>query len=128
MKKDINIKVRITTEERKRLDNICKKLGVSKSFFIRNVVNLHINTKTLNQDSRKELKDLTYHIFKIGTNINQIAHYFNLEHLRISQQKKKSVIQNTNYKQLLIIRKLLKVLNSKLNKTINFLNKAYEEK
>ena len=57
----------------------CKQLGISKSEFIRNCI-LYGSTVKKTMFSDEKADRIIYEMNRIGNNINQIAHFVNMEH------------------------------------------------
>jgi len=68
-KKDLMVSVRLTSEERKRLDEICEISGLSVSTIFRK----WLAEEKIQQKRPEEIHDLYVAINRIGNNINQIA-------------------------------------------------------
>ncbi len=68
-KKDLMVSVRLTSEERKRLDEICAISGLSVSTIFRK----WLAEEKIQQKRPEEIHDLYVAINRIGNNINQIA-------------------------------------------------------
>lgn len=67
------LSVRLTETERKHLDELAEKSGLSLS----NTIRACINGTELRERQSAEIKDLYTEINRIGTNINQIARKIN---------------------------------------------------
>ena len=71
--KNCFLSVRMTEKERKHLDELAEKSGLSLS----NTIRACINGTELRERQSAEIKDLYTEINRIGTNINQIARKIN---------------------------------------------------
>jgi len=67
--KNLMVSVRLTAEERNRLDEICAISGLSVSTVFRK----WLHQEKIQQKHPEEIYDLYVEINRIGTNINQIA-------------------------------------------------------
>lgn len=82
------IKFRCQKEEKQLLENLAKDLKISPSNYLRAVINNREKPviKIAKEEKENRIENSlnnTYHsLGKIGVNLNQIAHYFNLEHLK----------------------------------------------
>jgi len=113
--KDNNIKVRIDSQEKGKVEKFCAINGITISQYIRNLIT-QIDDKTIQIITPQELEtfeNITYELQKIGTNINQIAYYFNLEHVRLLD----------NFHQIQDILMIDKCKNEQLNGIKNTLTK-----
>lgn len=83
MKKE-RIIARITEQEKEKITVFCNKNNINISKFIREIISKR-NLETINivtNNEKEVLDNLAYEIQKVGININQIAYFFNLEHLK----------------------------------------------
>lgn len=132
--KSENLKVRISEQSKRKIEKLCAKNNINISEYIRNIID---------QNSEKEIKIITpqeieifskiaYELQQIGTNINQISHYFNLEHLKlfdrdISKLEDLIMIDKCKKEQLDDIKNILNILSDMQNDLINKLTN-YDKK
>jgi len=84
-KKNLVVRARIDSDQRERIENFKTTLGIkSDSRFIREIIeHLDKNMMVISGDEDREIfEEINLALNKIGTNINQIAHFLNLEHLK----------------------------------------------
>lgn len=131
MKKE-RIIARIGEDEKKEITDFCKKNHISISDFIRELIRKkeQENIRIITNKEKEILYNLNYEFQKIGININQIAHYFNLEHLKNLSKNSKNfedlvLLDKVKKEQLEEIKNLLSEVEIKLRKTANFLKKQY---
>ena len=84
MKKEYNLKVRIGEDQEKKITDYCHKAGMTKSEFIRELIDKREfeNIKIFLPEEREVFSEINFSLKKVGTNINQISHFLNLEHLK----------------------------------------------
>lgn len=85
MAKEHLVQTRLDSSQRKKLDDLKKSAGIrSDSRFIREIIeHLDKNMMVISGDEDREIfEEINLALNKIGTNINQIAHFLNLEHLK----------------------------------------------
>ena len=84
MQKKENLKVRIDKMQKDDVVNFCQKAGINQSEFIRDLIKKRDikSIKIFTSEERESLEKLNDSLKKIGTNINQISHFLNLEHLK----------------------------------------------
>lgn len=81
-------KFRCTKSEKVLLKTLAKELEISRSDYLRHVINSREKPKIIpkgegEEEKTQELLKKNYHsLGKVGVNLNQIAHYFNLQHLK----------------------------------------------
>ena len=88
---DTKINFRCTQEEKDLLTSLSSQIKISKSDYLRHLIN-NRETPIIREERKveqekeaeftKALADSYYALGKVGVNLNQIAHYFNLEHLK----------------------------------------------
>ena len=69
----------LSEQEAEIFEQKCKQLGISKSEFIRNCI-LYGSTVKKTMFSDEKADRIIYEMNRIGNNINQIAHFVNMEH------------------------------------------------
>jgi hypothetical protein len=85
MKKDGNLKVRIDQKQKEEILDLCRKAGgITQSEFIRQLLKKRDleSIKIFSADEKKIFEEINFSLKKVGTNINQISHFLNLEHLK----------------------------------------------
>ncbi len=83
-KKDL-VQTRLDSTQRAKLDDLKTAAGIkTDSRFIREIIeHLDQNMMVISGDKDREIfSDINLALNKIGTNVNQIAHFLNLEHLK----------------------------------------------
>lgn len=83
-KKDL-VQARLDSSQRAKLDDLKKAAGIkTDSRFVREVIeHLDQNMMVISGDNDREIfSEINLALNKIGTNVNQIAHFLNLEHLK----------------------------------------------
>lgn len=75
----IQLKVWISEKESELLDQKISKLGITKSQYVRNCI-LYGSTVKKTMFSDEKADRIIYEMNRIGNNINQIAHFVNMEH------------------------------------------------
>ena len=69
----------LSEQEAEIFEQKCKELGISKSAYIRNCI-LYGSTVKKTMFSDEKADQIIYEMNRIGNNINQIAHFVNMEH------------------------------------------------
>lgn len=84
MKKEELLRVRITKSQGEKVKNFCLKARIRKSEVIRNLIEQtdFEKIRIFTPEERESFENINFSLQKIGTNINQIAHFLNLEHLK----------------------------------------------
>ncbi len=134
---DEEIKFRCTKEEKDLLNTLSAEIKITKSDYLRHLINSREKpdikeTKRAKRDREGKIKELLgdnyYGLGKIGVNLNQIAHYFNLEHLKVFD------IAEPTIERLLILDKLnpndldfIRGNLTNLNSSISYLKGLIEE-
>jgi hypothetical protein len=79
-----NLNIRISTKEKKTITHFCTKNRVSISKFIRQMINKYPeeNIHIANDDELDSIYGLNNELNKIGNNLNQLTHYFNLKKVK----------------------------------------------
>lgn len=124
--KSQNLKVRISEDSRTKIDKFCAKNNINISQYIRNIIS-QSNKKEIKIITPEELEifsNIAYEFQKLGTNINQIAHYFNLEHLKLldkdsSKLEDLLMIDKCKKEQLDYIKNSLNILGNEINNLNN---------
>ena len=98
--KPIQLKVWISEQESKLLDQKISELGITKSQYVRNCI-LYGSTVKKTMFSDEKADRIIFEMNRIGNNINQIARFVNKEH----------TVESDEYEQ---IRKLVNALNDLL--------------
>ncbi|MDD2840003.1 MAG: plasmid mobilization relaxosome protein MobC [Rickettsiales bacterium] len=134
MVKKANLKVRVSEEIKTKLDRFCAKNKIKLSPYIRSIIEQSNNKeiKIITPQEIEVFSNIAYELQQIGTNINQISHYFNLEHLKlldndISKIEDLLMIDKCKKEQLDDIRNVLNILKSMENDLINKLS-DYDKK
>ena len=120
--KSSNLKVRVEPKWKDKIDKFCLKNNIKVSDYLRSLIK-QSSKKTIRITTNKEkiiLYNLTYELQKVGTNINQIAHYFNLKHLKNLDKKTKSLDD------LALVDKLQKEQLENIKNTLNSLASTIE--
>lgn len=96
--RDKFFKFRLTTHDKKILKEIAEKNGVSASSYLRNVIINEIRIFTLEKEQYRELKEEFGNLTRIGSNLNQIARYFNERNLAglandITKEKEMNLVE-----------------------------------
>ena len=129
MTKTANLKVRIDEVQKGELLAFCRKAGLGQSEFIRDLIKKSDlkNIKIFSAEEKEMFQKLNDSLKKIGTNINQISHFLNLEHL-------KSLDNFKTIEDVIIVDKLkeaqIKSLQNdmrELGNNLEFLNQKLEE-
>ena len=130
--KSSNLKVRVETKWKEKIDKFCLKNNIKVSDYLRSLIK-QSSKKTIRITTNKEkliLYNLTYELQKVGTNINQIAHYFNLKHLKNLDKKAADLNKNSTKKEdlsnLILIDKLQKEQLEDIKNTLNSLTEIIE--
>lgn len=85
---ETTIKFRCNLEEKNLLETLAQELRVSKSDYLRSLINNRekpeLKPKTKEQENllAKSLENNYQNLSRIGSNLNQIAHFLNLENLK----------------------------------------------
>lgn len=84
MRKVENLKVRIDPKQKEEILDFCRKAEIGQSEFIRQLLKKSDlkNIKIFSAEEKKIFEEINFSLKKIGTNINQISHFLNLEHLK----------------------------------------------
>lgn len=125
--KNQNIKVRVTDEEKSKIENICYKNNIKISDFIRDCI-FKRDQKTIRILSRNEkeiLQNIVFEINKIGINVNQIAYFFNLENLK-KLQEKENILTEFSDEHIKSAIEILNILNEKYDKLESELINIYQ--
>ena len=130
--KSSNLKVRVEQKWKEKIDKFCLKNNIKVSDYLRSLIK-QSSKKTIRITTNKEkliLYNLTYELQKVGTNINQIAHYFNLKHLKNLDKKAADLNKNSTKKEdlsnLILIDKLQKKQLEDIKNTLNSLTEIIE--
>ncbi len=132
MKKE-RIIARIDSDEKQKVMSFCAKNFLSISDFIRELIAKRDLEKIriITQKEKEILYNLHYEFQKIGINVNQIAHYFNLEHLKNLNKKNRLpedliLIDKIKGDQIEEIKIILKEVGERLEAATNNIGKIYE--
>ena len=124
--------VKIEKKWKDKIDKYCLKNDIGISEFIRNLLKQSTkkNIKITTSKEKIILYNLTYELQKVGTNINQIAHYFNLKHLKNLDKKADDLNKKSTNKEdltnLILIDKLQKEQLVDIQNTLNSLTSIIE--
>jgi hypothetical protein len=133
------ITFRVSPEEKKIIKQYCEDNKTHISKILREVF-VQRDLKTINITKLEEIieiKKASYQIKKIGNNINQIAHYLNLEHLRARYKKgftldDITILDKLQKEQLEEIKHLLSQVKKKAKEVskmrFNLIKKHYKNK
>lgn len=134
MKKEVNLKVRVDKTQRDDIRDFCKTHGIGQSEFIRTLIKKRdLNSiKIFTKDERENFEKVNLSLLQIGTNINQIAHFLNLEHLK-SFGNFRSIedivtIDKLKESQLNSLKNDLQILGKNIEQLSTLLTKSYERK
>ena len=131
------LKARLTESEKNRIDTFCRENGITTSEFVREIIKKR-DEKTVNiigKEARMKERALIYNVIyqlqKIGVNINQISHYFNLKHLKNLERAKSLedmlIIDELKKEQLQNIRQNLKTLQQIIKNLTESINNAAKD-
>ena len=130
-KKDL-VQTRLDSTQRAKLDDLKKAAGIkTDSRFVREIIeHLDKNMMVLSGDKDREIfSDINLALNKIGTNVNQIAHFLNLEHLKGMGNFKSIedlfVIDKLKEIQMEVLKKDLEKLSDVLDKMKKMLEGVY---
>ena len=84
MRKKYEICLRLSQEEKERLESSARRCGLSRTAYLRRLI---MGTEVKARPSQ-EIKDLRMEIHKIGVNINQIARSVNVGIARAEDAKR----------------------------------------
>ena len=114
-----DLRVRITGEEKDKIADFCRKNKITKSEYIRNLID-QSDKKTvriITGIERELFDDIHYELQKVGTNINQIAYFFNLQHLKNLDK------ENRSLEDLILLDKMKKEQLEVMQNSLNILSK-----
>lgn len=131
-KKEEQIHIKLSAEEKKNAANFCKKNHISISELVRELLK-QIGSEEMAVITHKEREILYqnhHELQKIGVNLNQIAHFFNLEHLKNLNKKNRVpedllLIDKLHSEQIKEIKAILSKLDKKVDKAQQFLEEIY---
>lgn len=78
------ITIRVSPKERKTIESFCRKNKVKMSDMIRQMINKYPeeNIHIVNEDELDAIYRNSNELNKIGNNLNQLTHYFNLKKVK----------------------------------------------
>ena len=83
--KNERVYIRVNGADKEKLFRNAKKSGISASEYFRKLIN---DKEIVHKEDYLQIKELTYEVNKIGTNINQIAKLFNSGFFSESEKRK----------------------------------------
>lgn len=125
---------RCTESEKNLLQKLADEIKVSKSDYLRHVIRSREIPKILPKTEQNEVQKTEefleknyYALGKIGVNINQIAWYFNLEHLKSFDNKNHTIddfllLDRVKKSEIILLQESL----SKLSENIDEIKKMFE--
>lgn len=127
-------KFRCTKSEKALLKTLAEDIKISRSDYLRNLINSREKPKIILKgesegEKTQELLKKNYHsLGKVGVNLNQIAHYFNLQHLKsfdVSDAKIQDLLllDKVNKNELIFLRENLE----KLEEVVSDIKEKIEE-
>lgn len=134
MKKQSDLRVRIDKSQKDEILAFCEKAQINQSEFIRNLIAQRDlkEIKIFSSKEREAFEEMNFSLQKIGTNINQIAHFLNLEHLKGFADFKTIqdilTIDKLKESQINSLKISIKELSDQMIKLQNKLSEAYARK
>ncbi len=134
MKKQSDLRVRIDKNQKDEILAFCEKAQINQSEFIRNLIAQRDlkEIKIFSSKEREAFEEMNFSLQKIGTNINQIAHFLNLEHLKGFADFKTIqdilTIDKLKESQINSLKISIKELSDQMIKLQNKLSEAYARK
>lgn len=134
MRKEKSLRVRVTTLQLDEVKNFCEKAVIGQSEFIRNLIDQRDlkEIRIFTPAERETFEKINFSMQKIGTNINQIAHFLNLEHLKGSANFETIhdilTVDKLKESQIDLLKKSMEVLGSEMAILQKKLESIYEAK
>lgn len=126
------LKIRIEENQKQKIDKFCLKNSISISKFVRELIEKKDleEIKIITNKEKLILYSLASEVKKVGVSINQIAHYFNLKHLKALDSPKSLqdlfLIDDLTNQQLENIKKNLEMLSNQSDKIVNNIKEIYD--